>query len=71
MNYLLFLGKSNSFILAYELQTNFLPIIFTMPPNVDIGGHHIVLLKTVANETHTTIPKRKLKQIKQSKTSTY
>ena len=32
-----------------------------MPPHVDIGGHHIVLLKTVANETHTTIPKRKFK----------
>ena len=32
-----------------------------MPPHVDMGGHHIVLLKTVANETHTTIPKRKLK----------
>jgi len=32
-----------------------------MPPHVNIGGHHIVLLKTVANETHTTIPKRKFK----------
>ena len=35
-----------------------------MPPHVNIGGHHIVLLKTVANETHTTIPKRKLKSNK-------
>ena len=40
---------------------NFLPIIFAMPPHVNIGGHHIVLLKTVAKENHTTIPKRKLK----------
>ena len=30
-----------------------------MPPQVDMGGHHIVLLKTVANETHTTIPENK------------
>ena len=35
-----------------------------MPPHVDIGGHHIVLLKTVANETHTTIPKRIFKKNK-------
>ena len=30
--------------------------ILAIPPQVDIGGHHIVLLNTVAKATHTMIP---------------
>ena len=41
----------------YDISYALLPIILAMPPQVFIGGQTIVLLKTVANETHTTIPK--------------
>ena len=41
----------------YETSHVLLPIILAMPPQVFIGGQTIVLLNTVAKETHTTIPK--------------